>query len=55
MKKKRQVLQFLEDNYIMINSLMSDEEKRTFQGDVVGIIVDEIKHQIKEESGLEKK
>lgn len=48
MKNKRQVLQFLEDNACMINSLMSKKEQITFRGDVVSIITKEIKKQIME-------
>ena len=46
MKHKKQVLQFLEDNYCMINSLMSQEERKTFGNDVVGILEADIKKQI---------
>lgn len=46
MKHKKQVLQFLEDNYCMINSLMSQEERKTFRDDVVGILEADIKKQI---------
>lgn len=49
MKMKKQVLKFLQDNAIMINSLMSPEERRTFKGDVVSLIEDEIKEQIQKD------
>ena len=48
MKNKRQVLQFLEDNACMINSLMSKKEQITFRGDVVSIITNDIKNHIME-------
>ena len=47
MKMKKQVLKFLQDNAIMINSLMSPDERKTFKGDVVALLEDEIKKQIK--------
>lgn len=46
MKHKKQVLQFLEDNHCMINSLMSKEERKTFGNDVVAIIEADIRKQI---------
>lgn len=46
MKHKKQLLQFLEVNHCMINSLMSQEERRIFGNDVVGIIEDDIRKQI---------
>ena len=46
MKHKKQVLQFLEDNYCMINGLMSQEERKTFSNDVVAIIEADIRKQI---------
>lgn len=46
MKQKRQVLEFLKDNYGMINSLMCNEEKRIFHGDVSKILVKEVEKQI---------
>lgn len=50
MKRKNQILKFLEENWIMIDSLMSDEERKAFGNKgVVGFIVDDIKKQIKEE------
>mgnify|MGYP007018175471 CR=1 FL=1 len=48
MRHKRKVLQFLEDNACMINSLMSKKEQIAFHGDVVSIITKEIKKQIME-------
>ena len=51
MKRKKQILAFLNDNYGMINSLMCETERKTFNGDVVKPIVDEIKKQIKNEKG----
>lgn len=46
MKHKKQILQFLKDNHCMINSLMSKEERKTFDGDVVSIIENDIQKQI---------
>lgn len=51
MKHKRQVLSFLKDNACMINSLMSQEERKTFGNDVVGIIEADIKKQIERDEG----
>jgi len=48
-KRKRQVRKFLEDNYCMINSLMCEEEAKSFDGDVVKIILEDIDRQTKEE------
>lgn len=48
MKRKKQVLDFLNSNYGMINSLMCGEERRTFNGDIVKIILNDINKQIKE-------
>lgn len=51
MKHKKQILKFLEDNWIMIDSLMSEEERKTFGNHgVVGFIVEDIKNQIRKES-----
>lgn len=52
MKNKRQVLQFLEDNACMINSLMSKKEQITFRGDVVSIITNDIKNHIMESKDI---
>lgn len=52
MKRKKQVLKFLEDNYFMINGLMSKKERLTFNGDVVSIIENEIKRQIANDEEL---
>lgn len=52
MKNKRQVLQFLEDNACMINSLMSKKEQITFRGDVVSIITNDIKNHIMESNDI---
>lgn len=52
MKRKKQILKFLEDNYFMINGLMSKEERLTFNGDVVSIIEKEIKRQIANDEEL---
>ncbi|MDO4305939.1 MAG: hypothetical protein Q4C77_03830 [Eubacteriales bacterium] len=49
MKYKKKIRQFLEDNYCMINGLMCPEERKTFGGDVVKIIMDDIDRQIKDE------
>lgn len=50
MKRKNQILKFLEQNWTMIDGLMSNEERKTFGNKgVVGFIVDDIKKQIKEE------
>lgn len=54
MKHKKQILKFLEDNQVMIDSLMSVEERKSFGGNgVVGFIVEDIKNQIKAERGGE--
>ncbi len=51
MKHKKQILKFLEDNWTMIDSLMSDKERKYFGNrGVVGFIVEDIKNQIKKES-----
>lgn len=48
MKHKKQILKFLEDNWTMIDSLMSDEERKIFGNKgVVGFIVDDIKNRLK--------
>lgn len=52
MKRKRQVLKFLEDNACMINSLMSKKEQIDFNGDVVSIITNDIKNQIMESKDI---
>ncbi len=52
MKRKRQVLKFLEDNACMINSLMSKKEQIAFHGDVVSIITNDIKNQIMESKDI---
>lgn len=49
MKRKRQVKKFLEDNRCMINSLMCKEEARSFNYDVVGIIIADIDRQMEDE------
>lgn len=50
MKHKRQILKFLEDNWTMIDSIMSDEERKIFGNKgVVGSIVEGIKRQMKAE------
>ena len=46
MKNKKQVLQFLERNHCMIDSLMSEEERKIFRNDVVAIIEADIRKQI---------
>lgn len=51
MKHKKQILKFLEDNWTIIDSLMSEEERKFFGNHgVVGFIVEDIKNQIKKES-----
>lgn len=51
MKHKKQILKFLEDNWTMIDSLMSEEERKAFGNHgVVGFIVEDIKKQIRNES-----
>lgn len=51
MKHKKQILKFLEDNWTMIDSLMSEEERKSFGNHgVVGFIVEDIKSQIRKES-----
>ena len=54
MKRKKQVLKFLEDNAIMINCLMSPDECRTFHGDVVSLLEKEIKEQIRRDENCKK-
>ncbi len=49
MKRKKDVLKFLEDNRTMIDSLMSKEECRKFGYSVSGIIINDIKRQIEKE------
>lgn len=49
MKRKKQILNFLDSNYTMINSLMCRDEHRAFNGDVVGIIKKEVQRQIAQE------
>lgn len=45
MKQKQAILEFLNDNHGMINSLMCDAERKTFNGDIVSIIIRDIKKQ----------
>lgn len=52
MKRKKQILKFLEDNYFMINGLMSEKERLAFNGDVVSVIEKEIKRQIANDEEL---
>lgn len=52
MKRKKQILKFLEDNYFMINGLMSEKERLTFNGDVVSVIENEIKRKIANDEKL---
>ena len=49
MKHKKDLIAFLNDNYTMINSLMSREEKRTFNSDVTKILINGIKEEVKRE------
>lgn len=49
MRRKKQILEFLHSNHIMINSLMCKEERRVFNGDVVEIIEKEVEMQIAKE------
>ena len=49
MKRKKDVLKFLEDNRTMIDSLMSNEERRKFGYSVTGIIINDFKRQIEQE------
>lgn len=49
MKRKKQILNFLIDNHCMINSLMCEDERKAFGGDVVSIIADDIRKQINKE------
>lgn len=51
MKKKEKILKFLHENRCMINSLMSHEEKESFNGDVVGIICNGIEKERNVENG----
>lgn len=53
MKRKKNILIFLEDNHCMINSLMSQEEWKIFGGDVVSLIKKDIEKQVKAEGGEE--
>lgn len=53
MKHKKQILQFLEDNHCMINSLMSKEERRIFGNDVVAIIEVGIRNQIERDGQMQ--
>ena len=51
MKRKNQILKFLEQNWTMIDSLMSDEERKAFGNrGVVGFIVDDIKKRLKKKA-----
>lgn len=52
MKRKKRVLEFLENNYFMINGLMSEKERLAFNGDVVSVIEKEIKSQIANDEEL---
>lgn len=55
MKRKRKILKFLEDNEGMINSLMSEEERRYFGWHgVVYHLKKEIKRQVEEEEAVER-
>lgn len=54
MKKKEKILKFLHENRCMINSLMSHEEKESFNGDVVGIICNGIEKERNVENGRRK-
>lgn len=54
MKHKKQILQFLEDNSCMINSLMGSDERKSFGGDVVKIIADDIKRQMDKDNRSDK-
>lgn len=49
MRRKKQVLQFLKNNHCMINSLMSSDERKSFNEYIVSIIEDDIKKQIEKE------
>ena len=49
MRRKKQMLQFLKNNHVMINSLMCEAERKTFDGDVAIILEREIEKQMKEE------
>lgn len=54
MKHKKQILKFLEDNWTMIDSLMSEEERISFGNhSIVGFIVEDIKNQIRKESEVD--
>ena len=46
MKNKKQVIQFLERNHCMIDSLMSEEERKIFRNGVVAIIEADIRKKI---------
>lgn len=49
MRKKKEVLEFLNDNYGMINSLMCGDERKVFRNDVVIFITKEIERQIRKD------
>lgn len=49
MKRKKDLIAFLNDNYTMINSLMGQKEKREFNSDVVKVLIDGIKEEVKRE------
>ena len=49
MRRKKQVFQFLKNNNCMINSLMSSDERKSFNEYIVSIIEDDIKKQIEKE------
>ncbi len=55
MKRKNDVLKFLEDNMIMIDSLMSKEESRKFGHSVSGILINDVKRQIEQERIAQKR
>lgn len=49
MRRKKDLLAFLDDNYCMINGLMCREESRKFNGDVVEVLIDGIMEEMKRE------
>lgn len=46
----QQVLEFLKDKYVMINSLMSSSERKAFHGDVSKLLVVGVEKWISDET-----
>jgi Mg2+ and Co2+ transporter CorA len=51
-KKSDALIKFLESNSVMINSLLDDEEKKQFGGDVVDALVNQVKSNVHNEKLL---